>query len=291
MEFDGLLQSLRKELAACACLASADEIPWSWAATAVGNILLEHASGVSRTVLLTELEEQWHRVVSGQVLQADTHRTVEPFLARAVRLPPDSVFGLMINKIETIPGTKIWIWRVAGAPAPLDVAARDKEGRTRRGLVETQLEAFVHQRYYPLIEATEFDGFFSSKRTVLATGLRVADRGSGVGGHPVYTLLPTTSLAFELRIKDDPNLPEVLRAHTDEKLLKNIFGVHYHSGKFTKCAEPLFNADQLWCRIEYIGPVERVAHEGKQVDCLTIECVLEHEDPETAVNIVLWEDA
>ncbi|PIA14934.1 hypothetical protein COEREDRAFT_88258 [Coemansia reversa NRRL 1564] len=230
-------------------------------------------------------------MASGQVMQSDTHRTVEPFLARGVRLPPDSVFGLIINKIETIPGTKIWIWRVAGAPAPLDVAARGKDGRSRRTLAEAQLEAFVHQRYYPLIEATEFDGFFSNKRTVLATDLRVADRGGGVNGHPVYTLLPTTSLAFELRIKDDPNLPDMLRTHTDEKLLKNIFGVCYNGGKFSKCTEPLFNADQLWCRIEYIGPVERVAHNGKQVDCLTIECVLEHEDPETAVNIVLWEEA
>ncbi|KAJ2738945.1 hypothetical protein H4R23_000799 [Coemansia sp. Cherry 401B] len=289
MEFDETVAALRTELAACTRASSADDIPWNWVATAMARLLSEHGSGVSRTVLLSELEIQWYQLSMGEVLQIETLRTVAPFFNRSVKPPPATVFGLRIDGMQTISGTGIWLWRVSGAPEPLDAGGtKGSEGFRRKQSADMQVDAFVHQRYYPMIEANEFGGFFGRMRTLLATNLWMADRGGGAGGQPVHTLLPTTMLAFELRIRDDPNLPESLRAHTDEPLLHNVFGVRYAGGRFVRSGDPVFNADQLWCKVEFISEPATKWRNQQLVSYRFIEGVLEHEDPPAMVTINLW---
>ncbi|KAJ2836627.1 hypothetical protein J3B01_002698 [Coemansia erecta] len=289
MEFDKTVESMRKELAVCTQTRSSDDIPWSWVATTMARLLSEHSSGISRTVLLTELEAQWHQIAMGEVLQIETLRTVAPFFNRIIKPPQSTVFGLKIDSMQPIPGTGIWVWRVSGAPEPLDAGgAKNADGHQRKRRAETQMDAFVHQRYYPMIEAHEFSGFFTSARTIFATSLWMADRGGGSGGQPVHTLLPTTALAFELRIQDDPNLPKVLRPHTDEQLLHNVFGVRFAGGRFVRSSVPAFDADQLWCKIEFIGEPTSEWRNGRLTSYRCIEGVLEHEDPPAMVSINLW---
>ncbi|KAJ2823132.1 hypothetical protein IWW50_003912 [Coemansia erecta] len=191
--------------------------------------------------------------------------------------------------MQTISGTGIWLWQMSGAPEPLDAGgSKSGDGMKRKRSADMQMDAFVHQRYYPMIEAHEFAGFFANARTLFATNLWMADRGGGAGGQPVHTLLPTTALAFELRIQDDPNLPEVLRPHTDEQLLHSVFGVRYSGGRFTRSGAPSFDADQLWCKIDYIGEPTTEWQNGRMTSHRCIEGVLEHEDPPVMVSISLW---
>ncbi|KAJ2161302.1 hypothetical protein GGF46_001563 [Coemansia sp. RSA 552] len=294
MEFDATVQSLRKELAACAQSGNASDIPWSWVATALSRILADHSSGASRTVVLAELEVQWYNIASSDLVEAETNRSLAPFFDRTREPLPTWVFNLKIDDMLAIPGTDIWLWKVSGAPAPLNPmgsAAEQPRGKpSEQLLADKRADAFIHQRYYPMIEAHEFSGFFSRMRTLLATNLMMTDRGGGEAGHPVRTLLPTAALAFVIRIKDDPALPDVLRQNTDELLLRNLFGVSYRSGRFVKCADPLFNADQLWCRVEEICEPSTEIKDGKPTLHQLISCILEHENPSTKVDISLWEN-
>ncbi|KAJ1903681.1 hypothetical protein LPJ81_002929 [Coemansia sp. IMI 209127] len=51
----------------------------------------EHSSGLSRTVLLTELEAKWHREASGEVLHTEAQRTVGPFYHRESKPSPETI--------------------------------------------------------------------------------------------------------------------------------------------------------------------------------------------------------
>ncbi|KAJ2767853.1 hypothetical protein IWQ56_003166, partial [Coemansia nantahalensis] len=294
MDFEGAVEALRQELAEYVRADAPDGIPWSWMATALSAALSDHCSGLSRAVLLAELEAQRHQIESGQVLQEETHRSLAPLLSRGAKPPQDTVFHLLISGMSRIPGTGIWLWQVTGAPDPPEAGAAATGGREgprpRQQRHEAQADAFVHQRYYPMVEAAEFKGFFAQRRTLFATDLRVVDRGGSGRDQPAHTLLPTTSLAFELRLRADPGLPPVLRPHTDEELLKSLFGVHFAGGRFRKCGEPLFNADQLWCRVEEICQESEALRHGRPAVCQLIRCVLEHEEPAVVVNLMLWNE-
>ncbi|KAJ2783717.1 hypothetical protein H4R18_001555 [Coemansia javaensis] len=287
MEFGGAVEALRRELAAYVGADGADGIPWNWMAVALARALGEHGSGMARAVALAELETQWHQIASGQVLQEETHRTVAPFFSRGAKPPHDAVFGLEIASMAQIPGTGIWLWRVTGAPDPPGACENGAARSGRRRHAETHTDAFVHQRYYPMIEAAEFEGFFARRRTLFATNLRMADRGGGCG-QPLHTLLPATALAFELRLKGDPGLPLALHPHTDEQTLRDLFGVRYAGGRFCKCAKPLFNADQLWCRVEEIFRPGEGMKGGRLVPSQLVRCVVEHENPAVVVSVTLW---
>ncbi|KAJ1964648.1 hypothetical protein GGI12_001282 [Dipsacomyces acuminosporus] len=293
MEFDQCLQSLREELAACCGVQNLDMIPWSWVANAACQILTAHSSGLARTVLLTELEAQWHQAESQEILQTETYRTVEPFLRRATTKPPPStVFNLRINQSAEIPNTNIRLWKVAGAPDPLNIgdARKGGAGPKRLKTADMQLDMFVHQRYYPMIESREFSDFFRHQRTFFVTGLMLADRAGGSHGEPIHTFLPTTSLAFELHIKDNPNLAPALRRHTDEQLLRDVFGVQYSDAKFVQCSKPILNVDQLWCKVDNISSVEHKYRNKIIVQCLTMECVLEHKPRSVTLSIEFYEN-
>ncbi|KAJ2856921.1 hypothetical protein GGI22_003657 [Coemansia erecta] len=291
MDFQSIVSSLRKELSTCAGVSDASEIPWCWLAINATRIMGEHSSGLSRTVLLTELEAKWHREASGEVIHTEAQRTVGPFYHRGSKPSPETMFILKIDGMWSIPGSRIWFWKLSGAPDPADasgpIAAGCRPLKARK-TADKQLDAFVHQRYYPMIEAMEFAGFFSCKRTLHATGLSVADRGGGVNGKPNQTILPTTSLAFELRIKETLGLSKELQPFTDEPLLEKIFGVRYSEGVFSSCASPAFNADQMWCRVDYISAPMSQYRDSRLVRHQQIQCTAEHEDPPTAVNINLW---
>ncbi|KAI9505570.1 hypothetical protein BX070DRAFT_232733 [Coemansia spiralis] len=293
MDFQDTVLSLREELAKCVKASTTSEISWSWITTIASRILTDHCSGLSRTVLLTELELQWHHLNSNDVMHIETHRTVGPFFHRDGKPPQKAVFGLKIDSMYTIPGTGIWLWRVSGAPSPLDVGGLfdgNERPKQRQNTADMQIDAFVHQRYYPMIEAVEFSGFFSRMRTLYATSLSLADRGGNANGKPNQTLLPTTLLAFELRVGDDYSLAEVLRPYTDEPLLESLFGVRYSNGRFVHCATPAFNADQLWCKVDFIGSPCTRYKDNRLVPHLLMECLIEHEDPPRVVNISFWDE-
>ncbi|KAJ2553326.1 hypothetical protein EV175_002983 [Coemansia sp. RSA 1933] len=292
MEFQSTVISLRDELSTCAGVSDANEIPWCWLAINATKVMGDHSSGLSRTVLLTELEAKWHREASDESLHAEIKRTVGPFYHRESKPSPEAMFGLKIDGMWSIPGSGIWLWRLSGAPDPVSSGGPVSTGNRSlkaRNTADMQIDAFIHQRYYPMIEAIEFSGFFSRKRTLFATGLSVADRGGGTNGKPNQTILPTTSLVFELRIKETQGLPEGLRPFTDEPLLENIFGVQYCEGRFIRRSFPAFNADQIWCRIDHIFPPETQYRGNRLVQHQQIQCISEHEDPPRTVNVSFWD--
>ncbi|KAJ2866260.1 hypothetical protein FB639_005036, partial [Coemansia asiatica] len=67
MDFEQTLDGLREELFSIVRPDKRDDISWSWLATAACRIIGEHSTGVSRTILLTELERQWHALSSSDV--------------------------------------------------------------------------------------------------------------------------------------------------------------------------------------------------------------------------------
>ncbi|KAJ2724194.1 hypothetical protein GGI07_002148 [Coemansia sp. Benny D115] len=292
MEFQQTLDSLIDELASTVGVSRRDKIPWNWVATRSSRLMTENSTGVSRTVLMTELEAQWHRLASSDVQQSEIQRTVAPFYNRTDNPPPTTIFGLLVDRMHTIPNTRIWLWTVSGAPDPLRTGEQKEglRGPNRRDTADMQIDMFVHQRYYPMIDGSEFAGFFNQHRTILATTLWMSDRGGSLDGQPVRTLLPTTALAFVLRIKDDPDLPAQLRQHTDEQLLRDIFGVEYRARRFAHVGAPVFNADQVWCKISEIHPPTREIRNGKPSLCLVMECAYEQETQPVPVNIVFWDD-
>ncbi|KAJ2090877.1 hypothetical protein IW138_002280 [Coemansia sp. RSA 986] len=251
----------------------------------------EHCSSLSRTVLLTELEAQWHREALEEAMHTEIRRTVGPFYHRESKPSLEDVFGLKIDDMWTIPGSGIWLWKLSGAPDPSDGGplAHGNRPMKVRNTADIQIDAFIHQRYYPMIEALEFSGFFSRKRTLYATGLSIADRGGGINGKPNQTILPITSLAFELRIKETQGLSEEFRPFTDEPFLESIFGVQHSEGRFIRCALPAFNADQIWCKVDHIYSAETQYRGNRLVQHQQIHCIIEHEDPPKSVNISFWD--
>ncbi|KAI8318209.1 hypothetical protein GQ54DRAFT_300670 [Martensiomyces pterosporus] len=268
-------------------------IPWSWVAATASQILQTHSAGLARTVLLAELESRWHQVASQEILHTETQRTIAPFLLRDNNPPPPTtVFNLRINHMTTIADTNIWLWKVAGAPNHLNLgeAKNGASAPRRRQTADKQLDMFVHQRYYPMIDATEFSGFFSHQRTFYVTGLAMADRAGGSQGQPTFTFLPTTSLTFELHIQANPSLPPAQQQHTDEILLHDVFGVQYVRTKFVQCSTPVFNADQVWCKVSYIGAVEAKYRDSRLAPYLAMECVLEQNDSPVLLTIGFWDN-
>ncbi|KAJ2627226.1 hypothetical protein H4R22_004500 [Coemansia sp. RSA 1290] len=116
----------------------------------------------------------------------------------------------------------------------------------------------------------------------------MADRGGGSGGQPVHTLLPTTSLAFELRLRDNVKQTETANKHTDEALLQRVFGVRFVGGQFVRDGKPEFSADQIWCKIGEVGEIKTKWRDRRLVLYCFIEGVLEHEDPPVTVTIGMW---
>ncbi|KAJ2590978.1 hypothetical protein H4R99_006917 [Coemansia sp. RSA 1722] len=289
MDFEQTLDSLRDELHSIVRAERRDDISWNWLATAACGIIGEHSTGVSRAILMTELESQWHALSSSEVLNAEVHRTVGYFYSRVGNPPSTAVFELKIDGMRTIAGTQIWLWTVSGAPEPGGIAAAAGTAR-KRNTGDMQIDFFAHQRYYPLIGGAEFQDFFSQTRTLLATALWKSDRGGGSDGQPMYTLLPTTALAFVLRVKDDPGLSDAMRKHTDEALLRDVFGVAFDGRRFEACGAPVFNADQVWCKIAQIHPPTTTTRDGRSGVCQELECVYEQHAQAGAVTVAFWDN-
>ncbi|KAJ2370548.1 hypothetical protein IW150_004911, partial [Coemansia sp. RSA 2607] len=282
------IDELRSELVQTVRAGSSDEIPWSWVAKATSQILHDHSTGVSRTVLLTELESQWHGSSTSN-LHPGVVRTVGPFFHNAGTAPPpaSTVFGLRITGTRKLENTDFWIWQVCGAPEPENTGATGVKELKKRNTVDKHMDFFVHQRYYPMLSAFEFEGFFNNSRTMLATGLATADRGGAK--QPIRTLLPTTSLAFVLRLKDDPTLAKSLRRHTDEYLLCTVFGVEYTGDRFRTHGAPAFPADQIWCKVETIHAPQMRMKEGRSVLVQEVECFYEHVPGCPLVVLEFWD--
>ncbi|KAJ1661861.1 hypothetical protein GGF38_003450, partial [Coemansia sp. RSA 25] len=116
-----------------------------------------------------------------------------------------------------------------------------------------QMAAFVHQRFYAMIESAEFEGFFAAGRAVFLAGLRCTQAGGGVlsglgeakeGG--ARRLLPTTDAMSVLLPTTDAVF--VLRADRDARLLRAFFGVVVVDASrcTAQTAAPEFDAGQVW---------------------------------------------
>ncbi|KAJ2746944.1 hypothetical protein GGI20_000931 [Coemansia sp. BCRC 34301] len=226
-EFGHTLDMLRGSLAHCVQAVSADSIPWSWVAVTVSQILCEHSSGVTRAVVLAELEAAWHRHSSSSSEQEqgdEVQRTLGGFFLRGNTAPgAETLFSLRVVGLEQLAGTCIWMWRLSGSAS----------GVTR------QMTAFVHQRFYPMIEAAEFDGFFGGSdggRAAYLAGLRVTCNGEDM------QLLPTTAAVF------------VLRSDRDALMLRAFFGVEMRGGHAVQTVSPEVDAGQVWGVVQTVDP-------------------------------------
>ncbi|KAJ2469745.1 hypothetical protein EV174_006202, partial [Coemansia sp. RSA 2320] len=116
MEFEQTLEGLRAELARCARAASKDDIPWSWVAVTVSQILGDHSSGVSRAVVMTELEAKWQQTsLSAEADDTEVQRTLGAFFHRGTTAQAvETLRELRIAAMEKLAKTNIWMWRLAG---------------------------------------------------------------------------------------------------------------------------------------------------------------------------------
>ncbi|KAJ2883083.1 hypothetical protein IWW38_005588, partial [Coemansia aciculifera] len=214
------LNELHASLVKC---VRAERVPWSWVASTVGQILEEHSSGVSRAVVLAELESAWHKHTSsssgGDEHDGDVQRTLCGFFLRGNTAPqPSTVFSVQITKLEQVPGTSFWMWHLS-------------DNRRR-------MAAFVHSRFYPMIESREFEGFFAAAtgRQAYLAGLECAR-----GGEEEY-LLPTAAVVF------------MLDAGRDARLMRLMFGVTVTDGSAAKTEDPEIEAGQVWGTIIAVTP-------------------------------------
>ncbi|KAJ2058264.1 hypothetical protein GGI08_003465 [Coemansia sp. S2] len=243
MEFGQTLNELRVELANCIGADKAEGIPWSWVATTVSRILSDHSSGVSRAVVLAELESAWHQYTSSEEQDSAVQRTLGGFFHRGNTAPAlTALFELRIVALEQLAHTSIWMWRLSGS----DTAPKGM--LPPRHSASKQMSAFVHQRFYPMIESAEFEGFFGGRRALYLAGLR------GTACEEELKLLPTTSAVF------------VLQAGRDARLMRDFFGVEVVDNQPVLAKEPAFDAGQVW------GVVDIVLQSGE--DHATPHCAV-----------------
>ncbi|KAJ2316556.1 hypothetical protein GGI00_006980, partial [Coemansia sp. RSA 2681] len=166
MEFAQTLNELHASLMRCV----AEKVPWSWVAAQASQILGDHSSGVSRAVVLAELEAAWHRHSSSEEQDATVQRTLGGFFQRGNTAPaPSALFALRIVGLEQLANTRVWVWRLSG-----------QEPSSSSSSSKRQMAAFVHQRFYAMVESAEFEGFFAAGRAVFLAGLRCTQAGGGV---------------------------------------------------------------------------------------------------------------
>ncbi|KAJ2735890.1 hypothetical protein IW152_001188 [Coemansia sp. BCRC 34962] len=222
MGFEQTLNELQAELATC-IQSDKESIPWSWLATAVSLILSDHSSGVSRPVVLAELEYAWHRYSSSEEQDSAVQRTLGGFFLRGNTVPgPAALFELRIIALEQLAHTSIWMWRLSGSDSA------PKGMKPPRSSSTKQMSAFVHQRFYPMIESAEFEGFFAGKRALYLTGL------CGTVSEEELKLLPTTAAVF------------VLELERDARLMGDFFGVEIIDDQAVLTKDPAFDAGQVW---------------------------------------------
>ncbi|KAJ2031541.1 hypothetical protein IWW57_000664 [Coemansia sp. S610] len=235
MGFEQTLNELQAELATCIQSDNKESIPWSWLATTVSMILSDHSSGVSRPVVLAELEYAWHRYSSSEEQDSAVQRTLGGFFHRNNTAPGlAALFELRIAALEQLAHTSIWMWRLSGSDSAPKGMKPPRHSSTK------QMSAFVHQRFYPMIESAEFEGFFSDKRVLYLTGLR------GTASEEVLKLLPTTAAVF------------VLEVERDARLLGEFFGAEVVDGQPVLTKDPAFDAGQVW------GVVDTVIQSGEE---------------------------
>ncbi|KAJ2873638.1 hypothetical protein GGH93_003077 [Coemansia aciculifera] len=235
MEFGQTLNELRAELANCIGADKVEGIPWSWVATAVSRILSDHSSGVSRAVVLAELESAWHQYTSSEEQDSAAQRTLGGFFHRGNTAPAlTTLFELRIVALEQLAHTSIWMWRLSGSDSA------PKGMRPPRHSASKQMSAFVHQRFYPMIESAEFEGFFDGNRALYLAGLR------GTACEEELKLLPTTAAVF------------VLQVERDARLMRDFFGAAIVDSQPVLTTEPAFDAGQVW------GVVDTVVQSGEE---------------------------
>ncbi|KAJ2826969.1 hypothetical protein GGI24_002770 [Coemansia furcata] len=243
MEFGQTLSELRVELASCIGSDKIEGIPWSWVAAAVSRILSDHSSGVSRAVVLTELEAAWHRHTSSEEQDSAVQRTLGGFFLRGNTAPAlASLFELRVVGLTQLPHTSIWMWQLAGSDSAPRKGMRPPQHSSKR-----QMAAFVHQRFYAMLESAEFEAFFAASRAVYMAGLRTTACDDEL------RLLPTTAAVF------------VLDAVRDALLLRAFFGV---ADNVMSLAEPAFDAGQVW------GVVDRVAPSAEHPAAAVVDVIV-----------------
>ncbi|KAJ1939965.1 hypothetical protein FBU59_003952 [Linderina macrospora] len=272
MEFSDTLDALREDLAAC-YQKQAGEVPWPWIASKTASLLTAHGN-MARAILLAELEASWHSLTAKESADGEVFRTVEPFLGRAIPPPPSARFHLKVSQTHKLAGTGIWLWSVCGGPSSDSERHLHTAGK--------HMDMFVHERHCPMIDAKEFAGFFD-QRCIYATNLKAADRGCG-SGRPLLTLLPDCALAFEIKTRASSGVLQnsIL---TDEPFLRDIFGVANSTEKFVRAGDPIFDANQVWGKIERIERTREEFEDGRPVSYATVSCLVEHADAPYLVSI------
>ncbi|KAJ2809279.1 hypothetical protein H4S07_003238, partial [Coemansia furcata] len=136
---------------------------------------------------------------------------------------------LRVVGLTQLPHTSIWMWQLAGSDSAPRKGMRPPQHSAKR-----QMAAFVHQRFYAMIESAEFEAFFAASRAVYVAGLRTTACDNEL------RLLPTTAAVF------------VLDAARDAPLLRAFFGVA--DACPTPAAEPAFDAGQVWGVVDRVTP-------------------------------------
>ncbi|KAJ1976381.1 hypothetical protein H4R35_002725 [Dimargaris xerosporica] len=161
-----------------------------WVATVLLDVLDEYPSGLTQSIILTELEGRREDTSDDQYYGlSKRYSTVESLMDSSAT--PQSVFEMQVVAARVLPNTRIWVLGLQGSrgstKGELSVASSSANGAMHT------LELYLHQKFYFLTSDSSYRLVLQCPRSVRFSGARVVQSA----GQSIR-ILPTTLMLFEL---------------------------------------------------------------------------------------------
>ncbi|KAJ1978108.1 hypothetical protein H4R34_003328 [Dimargaris verticillata] len=175
-------------------------VPWGWVATVLLDVLDEYPSGLTRSIILTELEGRREDAGDDQYYGlSKRYSTVESLIDNSAT--PQSVFEMQVVAARVLPNTQIWVLGLQGSRGSTK-GELSSVTHSVNGTMHT-LELYLHQKFYFLTTDSSYRLVLQCPRTVRFSGARIVQSAG-----QTVRILPTTLMLFELswealmRVKD-----------------------------------------------------------------------------------------
>jgi hypothetical protein len=158
--------------------ATFDCVPWSWLVKNVVLLLEKYPSGLTKPVILSELQQMWDEVsIEWQRGTSRKSQTINS-IYDTLTLQTDAILELWITSVKQLPGTKTtWIATLSDRVS------------------EHQIAWYIHRRFFPLI--TNSSPLFKPGRLLRMTNCKLFDTSLSVDGNDTHT--PNVSMPHILK--------------------------------------------------------------------------------------------
>jgi len=165
--------------------ATFDCVPWSWLVKNVVLLLEKYPSGLTKPVILSELQQMWDEVsIEWQRGTSRKSQTINS-IYDTLTLQTDAILELWITSVKQLPGTKTtWIATLSDRVS------------------EHQIAWYIHRRFFPLI--TNSSPLFKPGRLLRMTNCKLFDTSLSVDE---LSMLPTEHLVIILESHEMSLLP------------------------------------------------------------------------------------